>query len=165
MSETELRRMFDQASRFCEAHFATYGEISPMWHAVTSSDETIIEPHPIYLVDKDIAMALVRAFFDARDVVRYVYIGEAWTLNTLVKREEVDALMRDGIADHPGRVEIVQLQGEDRECGQIKIIRPKEGKPYLGPLETVGDLIPASEHISQSEGRMVGVLPVRGTRQ
>jgi hypothetical protein len=80
MSETELRRMFDQASRFCEAHFATYGEISPMWHAVTSSDETIIEPHPIYLVDKDIAMALVRAFFDARDVVRYVYIGEAWTL-------------------------------------------------------------------------------------
>jgi hypothetical protein len=80
MSETELRRMFDQASRFCEAHFATYGEISPMWHAVTSSDETIIEPHPIYLVDKDIAMALVRAFFDARDVVRYVNIGEAWTL-------------------------------------------------------------------------------------
>ena len=156
--------MFDQASRFCEAHFARHGEIMPMWHAVTSSGETIIEPHPIYLVE-----ALVRAFFDARDVVRYVYIGEAWTLNTLVKREEVDALMRDGIADHPGRVEIVQVQGEDRECGQImgqrKVIRPKEGKPYLGPLEMVGDLIPASEHISQSEGRMVGVLPVRGTRQ
>jgi hypothetical protein len=32
MSEKELRRMFDRASQFCEAHFAVRGEIAPMWH-------------------------------------------------------------------------------------------------------------------------------------
>ncbi len=170
MSEKELRRMFDRASQFCEAHFATRGEIAPMWHAVTSEGETIIEPHPI-LLGKDIAMVLIRAFFDAKDVVRYVYIGEAWTLRELIESEEVEAIMRDGIESHPDRVEVVQLQGEDDECGQImgqrRIIRPESGRPYLGPLEMIADLpsIPDGARLSQSEGRMVGVLPARGARQ
>jgi hypothetical protein len=75
MSGKELRRMFNRASRFCEAHFARRGEIAPMWHAVTSEGENIIEPHPGYLA-KDLAMVMIRAFFDAKDVVRYVYIGD-----------------------------------------------------------------------------------------
>jgi hypothetical protein len=96
---------------------------------------------------------------------------EAWTLGRMIKPEEVDAIMRDGIANHPDRVEVVQLQGEDLECGQImgqrKIIRPESGKPYLAPLEMLNDLpsIPHGALLSQSEGRMVGVLPVRGMRQ
>jgi hypothetical protein len=170
MSEKELRRMFDRASQFCEAHFAKRGEIAPMWHAVTSSGETIIEPHPGYL-GKDLAMVMIRAFFKAKDVVRYVYIGEAWTLSRMIKDGEVEAIMRDGIADHPDRVEVVQLQGEDHACGQImgqrKIIRPESGRPYLGPLQMISDLpsIPAGARLAQSEGRMVGVLPARGMRQ
>jgi hypothetical protein len=170
MSEKELRRMFDRASQFCEAHFAVRGEIAPMWHAVTSTGETIIEPHPTFL-GKDIAMVMIRAFFDAKDVVRYVYIGEAWTLREMIKPEQVTAIMRDGLANHPDRVEIVQLQGEDQECGQImgqrRIIRPESGRPYLGPLEMLNDLpsIPHGARLSRSEGRMVGVLPVRGMRQ
>jgi hypothetical protein len=169
MSEKELRRMFDRASQFCEAHFANRGEIAPMWHAVTSKGETIIEPHPIQL-GKDIAMVLIRAFFDAKDVVRYVYIGEAWTLDRMIEQDELDAITREGLFEHPDRVEVVQLQGEDIECGQIvglrKIIRPESGRPYLGPLEMINEL-PFMPHGAsvQSKGRMIGVLPVRGTRQ
>jgi len=170
MSEKQLRLMFYRASQFCDAHFAQRGEIAPMWHAVTSTGRHLIEPHPTFL-GKDMAMLMVRAFFKVEDVVRYVYVGEAWTLDRMIKPEEEEAILRDGIENHPDRVEVVQLQGEDDECGQImgqrRIIRPESGRPYLGPLEMINDLpsIPNGARLSQSEGRMVGVLPVRGTRQ
>jgi hypothetical protein len=169
MSERELRQMLDEASAFCAHHFAKKGEIAPMWHAITADGETIIEPHPCEL-GKDMAAAMIRAFFDFRDVVRYVYIGEAWTLDRMIRPEEQEEIFRKGIAEHPERVEVVQLQGEDRDYGQIigarKIIRPANGKPHLGPLEWINELpfIPQGAHV-QSEGRMVGMLPVRGTRQ
>lgn len=169
MSERELRAMIDRASGFCEQQFAKKGEIAPMWHAVTSAGETIIEPHPDYL-GKDMAAAMIRAFFDFKDVVRYVYVGEAWTLCRMIKPEEQEEISRKGLSEHPERVEVVQLMGEDRDCGQIfvtrDIIRPPKGKPYLGPLQTISELphIPSGAHV-QSEGRMVGMLPVRGTVQ
>ena len=169
MSEKELRWMLDRASRLCEAQFAKRGEIAPIWHAITSSGETLIEPHPMIL-GKDLAMVMIRSFFKAKDVVRYVYIGEAWTLDRMIRPEETEAIFRNGISEHPDRVEVVQLQGEDNACGQImaqrKIIRPESGRPYLGPLQMIVDLpfIPHGAHV-QSEGRMVGVLPARGTRQ
>ncbi|WP_245285001.1 hypothetical protein [Bradyrhizobium sp. th.b2] len=84
MSEKELRIMFDRASQFCEAHVAKRAEIAPMWHAITSDGETLIEPHPTFL-GKDMAAAMMRVFFDLRDVVRYVYIGEAWTLHRMIQ--------------------------------------------------------------------------------
>ncbi|UPK03084.1 hypothetical protein [Bradyrhizobium sp. 170] len=169
MSERELRRMLDYASDFCEHHFAKKGEIAPMWHAITSDGQKLIEPHPTYL-GKDMAAATIRIFFDLRDLIRYVYIGEAWTLNRLIRPEEEEEIFRKGISEHPDRVEVVQLQGEDRDYGQIiasrDIIRPAKGKPYLGPLTMVNDLphVPQGATIT-SEGRMVGMLPVRGTRQ
>lgn len=169
MSESELRRMLDYASEFCEHHFSKKGEIAPMWHAITSSGETIIEQHPVHL-GKDMAAAMIRMFFDLRDVVRYVYIGEAWTLNRMIRPGEQEDIFRKGLSEHPDRVEIVQLQGEDHEYGQIiawrKIIRPECGRPYLGPLEMINDLpfIPRGAAV-QSEGRLVGMLPVRGMRQ
>lgn len=169
MSEKQLREMLDYASCFCEKHFAMRGEIAPMWHVITSKGETLIELHPTQF-SKDMAAAMIRAWFDLVDAVRYVYIGEAWTLNRMIREEEQAEIFRNGIAEHPDRVEIVQLQGEDRDYGQIimsrDIIRPKKGKPYLGPLQGINDLphIPAGAHV-QSEGRMVGMLPVRGTRQ
>jgi hypothetical protein len=169
MSERELRRMFDQASAFCERRFAQTGEIAPMWQAITSDGDVLIEPHPTFL-SKDNAAALIRALFDLRDVVRYVYVGEAWTLNRMIKPEEQEKIFREGISEHPDRVEVVQIQGEDRECGQLigarDIIRPEGRKPYLGPMVMVNDLphIPRGATI-QSEGRMVGMLPVRGMRQ
>src|SRR3954467_3155636 len=108
------------------------------------------------------AAAMIRSFFDLRDVIRYVYLGSAGTLNRMIRPEEEEEIFRKGLSEHPDRVEVVQIQGEDRDYGQIiaacNIIRPKRGRPYLGPLLMVNDLphVPRGATI-QSEGRMVGM--------
>jgi hypothetical protein len=168
MSEKQLREMLAFTSGQCDKIFARTGVIYPMWHAITSAGETIIE-RPAF-GDKDFAVAMIRALFDLKDVVRYVFVDEAWTLNRMVRPDEDEKIRREGIANHPDRVEVLMIQGEDRECGQImlhrNIIRPASGKPYLGPLQSLDDLpfIPQGAGV-QSEGRLVGLLPVRGTRQ
>jgi hypothetical protein len=54
------------------------------------------------------------------------------------------------------------FQAEDNEAGLItghrEIVRPKNGKPYLGPLQ----MMPSG---MQSEGRLVGLLPRKGSLQ
>lgn len=161
MSETELRRMIDAVSRFAETEFARTREIVPMFHAITATGQTVIEPWPVYL-GKDAAAALMRQFFAAADVVRYVYVNEAWTLDIVgLPEAEQRRIIATGCADHPQRKEVVMISGEDRDCGQMlanrPIVRPSIGAPYLGPLTL--------DQFPQSEGRMVGMLPVRGTRQ
>ena len=71
---------------------------------------------------------------------------------------------------HPGRIEIVQIQGEDPECGLLmfyrEIIRPAGKKPYLGPLVSIRDEAGAdAKSPLEIEGRMIGLLPVQGARQ
>jgi hypothetical protein len=168
MSEKQLRELLAFTSGQCDKIFARNGVIYPMWHAVTSTGESFIETPPFD--DKDLAVAMIRALFDLKDVVRYVFVDEAWTLNRMIRPEEDENIRREGIANHPDRVEVVMIQGEDRDCGQIMlhrdVIRPAKGKPYLGPLQSLDDLsfMPQGASV-QSEGRMVGLLPVRGTRQ
>jgi hypothetical protein len=169
MSEKELRKMLEYASGFCEKTFTRCGEVAAMWHAVTASGKEFVERHPMEL-GKDLASALIRAQFELEDVVRYIFISEAWTVEKRTKdkalQEEVLNAARSGkLHQYPGRLEIVQLQGEDLECGQIlaqrKIERPSGRKPFLGPLEI---LVEPKSGI-ESRGRMVGMLPVRATRQ
>lgn len=169
MSQNDLMRLIEHASEFCQAAFARQGEIAPMWHAVTARGEEKITEHPQQL-GKDLASALIRAWFELEDVVRYVYIGEAWTVEqrgmSEADNESVMALARQQrLEKHADAVEVVQLQGEDRDCGQVvavmRIERPAGRKPYLGKLKIV---IAPGDGFS-SEGRMIGMLPVRGTKQ
>jgi hypothetical protein len=141
-----------------------------MWHAVTAKGDNLIQPHPV-LFDKDAAMEMIRLWFNLMDVIRYVYISEAWTLERPdISEAELAKIDREGLANHPDRIEVVQIQGEDSEYGQIVahrlIIRPRTDKPHLGPLKTEIDIpgVPIGARV-QSEGRMVGLLPVRGTVQ
>jgi hypothetical protein len=167
MSEKQLRDMIAFASVQCDRIFATTGVLHPLWHAVTSSGETLIETPPFN--DKDMAVAMIRALFDLKDVVRYVFVDEAWTLLKMVQPDEMKVIEREGLSKHPERVEIVMIQGEDSEYGQIvthrEIIRPAKGKAYLGPIQTLDDMphVPPGGTV-QSQGRMVGLLPVRGAR-
>jgi hypothetical protein len=168
MSEKDLRAMLAYASDYAERRFAKKGQLVGMWHAITSKGENIVEPGPP--CDKDTAVAIIRAMFEIRDVVRYVFFDEAWTLYKLIQPDEMTRINRDGLASHPERVEVVMFQGEDAEWGQITaqrlIHRPAHGKPYLGPLEMLNELahFPRGAAL-QSEGRMVGLLPVRGSKQ
>ena len=79
---------------------------------------------------------------------------------------ELEWIDRHGVRNHPDRVEVLMFQGEDRDAGQMsmqrKIIRPANSKARLGPPDWLFD---KNTHNIQSEGRMVGLLPVRGTKQ
>lgn len=172
MSASDLRAMLDYASRFAERQFNRAGEVRPMWHAVTRGGESLIMPPPIGAANKDESVALMRALFELRDVVRYLFLDEAWTLDKLVEGDEL-AIERTGLGQHPERVEIVMFSGEDHEAGMLmghrRIFRPAGRKPYLGPL-VMQDEHPAmaaarSERIAETSGRLVGLLPNRGTRQ
>ena len=170
MSEQELRDMFSYASEWADQQFRRTGRVVGMWHAVPSSGDmfVMLKPHP----DKDIGVAMIRALFDLRDVVRYIFVDEAWMLikQPALSAEELESAKRGMIWDHPDRIEVVMFSGEDAACGQImarrRIFRPEKGKPYLGPFEWMTNLLPNKPgSIWHSEGRMVGLLPVRGMRQ
>jgi hypothetical protein len=112
--------------------------------------------------DKDVSAAVVRRMFEAADVVRCVFFDEAWTCDRLLSEDEVEVVKRVGLAnmpDFPGRIEIVMFLGEDIEAGQLmatrNIIRPKIGKPHLGPLTF-------AREGGFTSGRFAGMLPVRG---
>jgi hypothetical protein len=163
MSEKQLNALFERASTFAEAAMKHRGEVAPIWHMITSKGEELVELTP-QIDDRDTAMMIMRTLMELMDVVRYVHFTEAWMLdarNRPIHDDEMARIHREGVRNHPDRIEIVQITGEDCECGQRmahrKIVRPKNGKPYLGPLE----IAPRG----QSEGRMVGMLPVRGRMQ
>jgi hypothetical protein len=166
MSEKELRKMIAVTSRACDVAFRGTGMVAPMWFAVSASGEKFDVEPPSFL-GKDTCVAMVRAFFKTKDVVRYVFVDEAWTIERAINdKAELDSIYRHGVASHPDRVEVVVIQGEDRDCGQIvahrRIMRPANQRPYLAPLEV---LIEPRGAALQSEGRMVGMLPPRGTLQ
>jgi hypothetical protein len=149
--------------------FHLRGHISPMWHAVTRDGEHMMTPSPCPY--KDDAMALMRAMFELHDVVRCCFIQEAWQIVLkLEPGEDMEALyararsslIAGSLQDQPhDHVEVLDLSGEDETAGLCTarrvIIRPHNGKPYLGPLEIVTP--------ETAEGRTIGMLPQRGTRQ
>ena len=90
MSEKQLRDLIAYASDFCEKEFARKGAILPMWHAITSAGKNMIE-RPQF-ADKDLAVAMIRALFDLADVVRYVFIDEAWTLKRMIRPDEEEKI-------------------------------------------------------------------------
>lgn len=160
MSEQQLNEMIEVASRVAEKMLRTKGEVRPMWHAIMADGDNLLvpAPHP----DKDTAVALIRALFEIKNVVRYVFVDEAWVV---IGRgpipDEVRAWLGEhGARAHPGRIDAVMFTGEDGESGkQIssfrRILRPPQGKARLGPME----------HYSagrEQEGRLIGLLPRRG---
>lgn len=157
MSERELVQMMEFADEQVQRIFKVTQRIHPMWHMVTSAGETKIMPTPS-AQDKDTAERLVRRIFELLDVVRYVFIGEAWTAEVMdedLPKVEAELQRAGNLENYPGRNEVVQLQGEDRDCGQLvwwrAITRPKIGPARLGPLE--------KDCFRVSSGRMVGLLP------
>jgi hypothetical protein len=147
------REMIETIDVYAEKTFAKHGEVMPCWLVETKDGQIglLSPPHE----DKDLCMALVRALFEVIEVRCYVYISEAWTLQTTNKSErEARIIANRGIADHPDRNEILLYAAED-ENGMImahrNIIRLADAKPTLAPIEY--------DKPSEMEGRMVGLLP------
>jgi hypothetical protein len=117
---------------------------------------------------KDIGVEAVRDLLAAQDADWCLMIVEAWTAN--LKPEDVGKDWNEvrkhippgGVKDVPGREEVVWFQFEDQELGSrlAKRVIIREGdKARLGPLQWM------TIERGYSEGRFVGLLPVRGRRQ
>jgi hypothetical protein len=159
VSAADLRMLIEHASSWAEKIFARKGQILPMWHAVKASGEHVVMPAPPG--DKDTSVALVRAFFELNDVVRCLFINEAWTAFGGEDLTEWVEQHGGSIHDYPDRVEVVAFMGEDDTEGMMtahrRIIRG-QGKATLGPLEFM------DWSRGHSEGRLVGLLPRRAAR-
>jgi hypothetical protein len=156
---TELRKLVEFASEQAAAAFHRSGQVLPMWHAIKrSGDHIVFAPPPG--ADKATSVGMARAAFELFDVVRYVFMDEAWILNAIgreIGAAEMERINREGLSQHPDRVEVIMFSAEDEAEGMLTahrlILRPERGKPKLKPLE-IFDLTGVT-----SEGRMVGLLP------
>jgi hypothetical protein len=81
--------LLEKASWITEQFFRKRGRIFPMYHVVKADGaQEAMQAPP--LEDKDEAMALMRAYFELFDIKRYVFIDEAWRLDTTDCRNELE---------------------------------------------------------------------------
>jgi hypothetical protein len=146
-----LRDIIKVASIAVAAMFAKRGMISPMWHYVEIDGTRHVIPAPSD--DKDTSVAAMRALFAFTPVQRYVFVGEAWRLQTS-DPAEADR-MRD-LERHPRREEIIMFCAEDAQLGGMMASRVIERGPGRrarpGPLVFV-------EAAGAIEARFMGMLP------
>jgi len=157
---SELHEFVKEISNMVTELFNKNHEIFPMYHFINRKGEHMITPPPILKEEhedkKGMQLAIIREFIKEKDIVRYCFFDEAWMAVLEPKEEYVKP------EQHPQRREIILFNAEDENLGQITatrdIIRPVNASPCLGPLQfdTLGGLL---------SGRMVGMLPPKGTAQ
>jgi hypothetical protein len=154
---TDLKSLIEFASTQAEKIFRKTGVLYPMYHAISSIGETkILTPK---LDDKDLAVAMVKAWFEIENIDRYCFIDEAWILDDRkgnLPPQDWARIRREGLSNHPDRREVIMFSAENRR-GEMQtatrfILRPEIGKPSLSPLK-IDDMTDV-----ESEGRMVGLL-------
>jgi hypothetical protein len=111
------------------------------------------------LATKDVSTAAARAFLVSIEATRVAFIDEAWMMESAVgiDRDKID---REGVAKQPGRIEVILISAEDEREGQIMAIREiirHGGESKLGALRILQE--------GGMEGRMIGLLPRKGTVQ
>jgi hypothetical protein len=136
--------------------FEAHGEIDPQWFVEIKGRLQLMPqppapfdmPGPFY---KEAIFEQVRHFFRERNVTRYVYLNEAWT----VEGEKGSAAPVGSLANHPERREVVGITAEDQNETLMvtrEIVRPADGTPFLRPLGEI-------TRPDTVEGRQFGLLP------
>ena len=154
----ELRKMMEFAGEQVAKLFQRDGELRRIYHMILRNGDTVVMPAPPG--DKDTSVAMVRAYMELNDVVRYIVMDECWTLDTsarLVSSTELKRIKREGVSEHPDRREAIMIMGEDQTglyTARRYILRPEFGKPKLAPFQ-FDDYAEGGRW----EGRMVGLLP------
>lgn len=150
---TDLKELIRLASKNVDTIFAHTGQVLPMYHAVNSKGQNLIIPQPD--ADKDVAAAMIVALFAEQKIDHYVFLSEAWILETK-GAPDMEKIALSGLEHHPDRREIVAFSAESRDGGaqtaRRYILRPEHGRAKLSPL--------VMDEMSgvKSEGRMVGLL-------
>lgn len=152
----DLKALIRLASSNADAIFGMTGQILPMYHAVSGEGEHMIIPQPD--PDKDIAAAMIRELFAERDIIYYVFLSEAWLLDTTkdMPQPDLGKIVAEGLEHHPDRREVVAFSAESRDGGSQTarryILRPEHGRATLSPL-LMDDMKGRT-----SSGRMVGLI-------
>jgi hypothetical protein len=152
------RELITYASAYVEKLFRRWGCMSPIYHMIHPDGRHEVVPAPT--LDKDMCVAIMRAYFVHAGITRYVYVDECWRVAVMgPSTAEIEAVHKfcneRGVSQHPDRVEAVMFMAEDARghTNAFRMIeRPARGKPKLGPLEF--DPI-----TGKLEGRIVGLLP------
>ena len=133
---SELRRMVEVAGHLCGDSFEERGQIERRWEMWDKDGNRYVAGYDhlgCYHVvlpqqateSKDVTMTFMRRAMKRYGIVRYVYVGEAWTPTQK--------------ASYGPTKEVVYIQAEALESETIiagrDIIRPEIGKPYLGPIK------------------------------
>lgn len=148
------------AARQAEKLFKRQGVIHPLYHYVRADGEQGVFAPPPWCKSKDQMVALAKSVFKAEEAIAYVFLNEIWQLRL---RAGVDvAIERFGgtLENAPGRTEHIMMAGEDERgmvMGTMQIHRPGNGSAFLGKLKI--------DRPADMEGRMVGLLPARGSKQ
>jgi hypothetical protein len=152
-----LKEIIQHLGEKCEWFMAQQGFVTPMYHIVTRDGFHLILAPPDK--NKNIAVEKIRILLKLVDAVLYGFCDEAWMASYTPEEVQDPTIARP--EDRPNREEIVLIQAECEREGELtarrKIIRTKGKPPVLGPLEI--------DRYDQSSGRMVGILPQRGTVQ
>lgn len=149
--------MIEFASKQAEKLFRMQGIIYPLYHAIKADGQHAILKNPDS--DKDVGVAMVKAWFELNDVDRYVFFDEAWVIDAKggIPPLDMEKIAREGLRNHPDRREAVAFFAENRRGEMLRgnrwILRPEHGRASLSPLKI--DDVPPGSH---SEGRMVGLL-------
>ena len=156
----DLRGLIEFAAGQMERRFKNVGRINPMWHAETASETLIIAAT---FADKNATTAALTELFREQNVVRYLFIDEAWIVQrdvTGFSPAEIERMRETGVSNHPDRQEVVMISGEDRngmQTATCEIIRPAKGKARLGPL--------AIDTFTSMESRFAGMLAHLNTQR
>jgi hypothetical protein len=158
-----LRTLVERASFRIEAIFAVTQVILPMWHLYCRNGEEVVlaTPDPADQSEKRSILETMRKLFEDRDVVRYVYVVEAWSINMTDESSTQHWVDEYGnLENFPGRQEEVHFVADDETESQIIASRPilrKGNDAYLGPL-----LFANPQQAGGDDRMMRGLLPRKG---
>jgi hypothetical protein len=133
---TNLEELYAKQIEFCRKIFDECGEVQPMWVGQSNDNEL----YPISAVfgspeEKEEIGETLRAIFKRFDVIRYVSMLDSW----MVISEKDKYVPGTRPSEHPDRIEVILITGEDGEneiFGYFRIIRGEEGeKPRLSEFK------------------------------
>lgn len=150
-----LEDLLKHGAEFAADCFKKAGGLEPMWICQTMAGELIIVggEMPDHMGSGRDKLALVlKKVFHEHNVVRYVFMTEAWSY----EGTEMPASIKAGasIESHPDRRELISLAGEDKSgkhlIGAMYILRPEQGPAKLSEFK-----IFASGHVGGRFARLL----------
>ena len=152
-----LDKLFDHGKTMAKEVFDKDGMLHPCWIIETANGDVLplVVPQGAMGNKEQVAAGVAQTMMQC-NAIRYVCILEAWCVIGQSEREmkEVMANMDEvPIREHPKRIEVVHIMAEDKHhvmSGHYRIMRPKNGKPYLSKFK-----IEENDH---AEGRFCNLL-------